>query len=148
MDLISKRIRLDRTAAVVVLAHLPVVLAHGAAHRGVGVAMTPAAHVFILLVIVIGPLAGLWRIRAGSRAAGHALVALSMAGALVFGATHHFVLDGADHVARVPANAWGAVFQTTAVILAATEALGTAVGACGLAWIAVARSREGRAPVA
>jgi hypothetical protein len=50
-----------------------------------------------------------------------------MAGALLFGVVNHFVLPGSDNVVQVHAE-WRAVFSSTAVLLALTEAGATVVG--------------------
>jgi hypothetical protein len=85
--------------AAVVLIHLGISVAHGSAHTGAQVPLPFAGTLFVYIVILAGPLAGLtlwrWRPRAGAR-----LVAASMAGALVFGLVNHFIIDGPDHVAR------------------------------------------------
>jgi len=120
--------------AAAVLAHLFVSVAHGAAHDGAHVPLSPAANLFVYVVILAGPLVGLavtWpAVRIGSW-----LVAVTMAGALIFGAVNHFVLVSPDHVANVDAQ-WRSLFATTAVLLAVTEGL-----AVGLA-IRVARERK------
>src|SRR5438094_4029107 len=86
--------------AAVVLAHLAVSLVHGAAHSGAQVELGRVGMLFVYVVILIGPLAGLavsfWRPRAGAW-----IVALTMTGALVFGLINHFIIQGADHVSPV-----------------------------------------------
>lgn len=122
--------------AAVVLAHLIVTLVHGAAHTRAHVPLSRAGNLFVFLVILAGPLVGLalaWR----AERAGAWIVALAMAGALVFGVVNHFVLTSPDHVSQVSAD-WRPVFTTTAVLLAVTELLGF-----GLA-IRVARQRSVR----
>ena len=108
--------------AAAVLVHLAISLAHGAAHNGAQVLLSPAANLFVFVVILAGPLAGLalsWRYeRLGSL-----IVALAMAGSLIFGFVNHFVLESPDHVRHVAAQ-WRMLFGTTAVLLALTEALG------------------------
>jgi len=107
---------------------------HGAAHGGANVPLSAAANLFLFVVILAGPLAGLaltWR----SARIGSGLIALTMAGALVFGVVNHFVFASPDHVAHVDA-AWRPLFAATAVLLALTEALG-----CALA-IGVVRERK------
>jgi len=47
-----------------------------------------------------------------------------MAGSLVFGLVNHFVLSSPDHVAHVDPQ-WRVLFATTAVLLAATELVGS-----------------------
>jgi ABC-type xylose transport system permease subunit len=112
------------TAAV--LAHLAVSIAHGTAHDGAHVPLSLAANLFIYIVILAGPLAGL-ALTWFTASFGSWVVAVTMAGALVFGCVNHFVLISPDHVAHVDPQ-WRALFTTTAVLLAVTEAL-----ACGLA---------------
>jgi hypothetical protein len=128
----SQGINAWRWMTATVLAHLLVAVAHGTAHDGAHVPLSLAANLFVYIVILAGPLVGLvltWFTESfGSR-----LIATTMAGAFVFGCVNHFVLASSDHVAHVDPQ-WRALFTTTAVLLAATEAL-----ACGLA-IRVARS--------
>jgi len=111
--------------ASAVLLHLAISLVHGAAHTGAHVQMSPAANLFVFAVILAGPLAGLvlsWR----STQLGGLIVAITMAGALVFGLVNHFVLESPDHVRLVEAQ-WRMLFGTTAVLLALTEILGLGV---------------------
>jgi hypothetical protein len=112
--------------AVVVVAHLAASLVHGAAHGGAHVTMSAASNLFVWVVILAGPAAGLaisWR----AARIGGLIVALTMAGSLVFGVANHFVFESPDHISHV-AEPWRRLFGTTAVLLAITEALG-----CGLA---------------
>ncbi|MEZ5316512.1 MAG: hypothetical protein R2752_03845 [Vicinamibacterales bacterium] len=108
--------------AAAVFVHLIVTLAHGAAHAGAGVPMPPVASVFVLAVVLAIPLAGLALTRLAERP-GAWIVGLALGGSLVFGVVNHFVLDSADHVARV-ATGWRPLFATTAVLLSITEAAG------------------------
>jgi len=107
---------------VVVLAHLVVSMVHGVAHTQAHVPLSLPANLFVYIVILAGPLVGLaltWR---ASRFGGW-LIALAMAGSLVFGLVNHFVLASPDHVSHVDPQ-WRSLFATTAVLLAVTEALG------------------------
>jgi hypothetical protein len=109
------------TAAV--LAHLVISMIHGAAHAEAHVPMSRAANLFVFIVIVAGPLVGLglaWP----ARRIGSWVIALTLAGSLVFGFVNHFIFESPDHVAHVEAR-WRALFATTAVLLALTEALGS-----------------------
>ena len=112
--------------AAVVLAHLAVSLVHGTAHSGAQVELDRAGMLFVYIVILLGPLAGLalsfWRPRAGAW-----IVALTMSGSLVFGLINHFIIQGADHVSHV-APAWRTLFASTAALLVAVEAAGVAIG--------------------
>ena len=108
---------------MIVALHLVIAIVHGAAHDGAQVAMPRAANLFVFIVILGGPLAGvalLWR----APRLGGPLVAVTMAGSLLFGVVNHFVLPSPDHVAQVAAT-WRTLFTATAVLLALTEAAGT-----------------------
>ena len=111
---------------VVVLTHLAISIVHGSAHTGAQVPLPFAGTLFVYIVILAGPLAGLgvsrWRLRAGAW-----IVAVSMSGALIFGLLNHFVIDGLDNVAHVAAE-WHTLFGVTAVLLLVSEAAGAAVG--------------------
>jgi hypothetical protein len=111
------------TAAV--LLHLVVSIVHGAAHNGAQVPLSPAANFFVLTVILAGPMVGLGLTWPAARL-GSWLIAITMAGSLVFGLVNHFVLAGPDHVAHV-AREWRPLFSTTAVLLVLTEALGVSL---------------------
>src|SRR5262249_19509885 len=119
----------------IVLAHLVISFVHGLAHARAQVPLSMAANLFVYIVILAGPLLGLLLARK-SRRIGSAVIALAMAGSLVFGVVNHFVLSSPDHVAHVDPQ-WQALFATTAVLLTLTEALGS-----GLA-IRVVRERKG-----
>jgi hypothetical protein len=114
-----------------VLAHLAVSMVHGVAHAQANVPLSPAANLFVYIVILAGPLIGLaltwWTPRLGGW-----LIALSMAASLVFGLVNHFVLASPDHVAHVDPQ-WRSLFATTAVLLAVTETLGLVLAAKFLA---------------
>jgi len=111
--------------AAVVLAHLVIVVVHGAAHAMANVLLSWAANLFVFVVILAGPPVGLALMR-WARRFGSGLIAVTMAGSLVFGVVNHFVLSSPDQVNHVDAQ-WRPLFAATAVLLAATEALGTAL---------------------
>jgi hypothetical protein len=127
-----------RALAGVVLAHLAISIVHGAAHTGARVDLSAAGTAFVYVVILAGPLAGLAIAMSPSKAdatearlrIGNAIVAASMAGALVFGLVNHFAIQGADHVTHV-AREWRTLFASTAALLAFIEAVGTAIGVRG-----------------
>ena len=111
--------------AAAVFAHLVVSLVHGTAHAQANVPLSLAANLFVYIVILAGPLVGLalsWR----AERAGGWVIAVTMAGSLLFGIINHFVLASPDHVAHVDA-AWRPLFASTAMLLAITEALGSAL---------------------
>jgi hypothetical protein len=115
-----------RILVAVVIVHLAISIAHGRAHKGAQVPLPPAGALFVDIVILAGPIAGLalfpWRPRIGAL-----IVATAMAGALVFGAINHFIIDGSDHVAHVAAE-WRLLFGVSAALLVVCEAAGTAIG--------------------
>jgi MFS family permease len=110
-----------------VLVHLVVSMVHGVAHTQAHVPLSLAANLFVYLVILAGPLVG-WALTWRRARLGGWLIALSMAGSLVFGLVNHFVLASPDHVAHVDPQ-WRPLFATTAVLLAVTEALGVVLAA-------------------
>ena len=115
-----------KTLAAVVLVHLAINIAHGSAHTGAQVPLSLAGTLFVFIIILAGPLAGLgvwrWRPQLGGW-----IVATCMSGALVFGLINHFIIDGPDHVAHVSA-AWRQLFGVTAALLLVCEVAGTAIG--------------------
>ena len=114
-----------RWLIAVVLSHLVVSIVHGAAHTSAQVPLSLAANLFVYTVILAGPLAGLALTWPAERI-GCWLIAMTLAGSLVFGLVNHFVLDSPDHVTHV-ARQWRPLFTATAVLLALTEALGAVV---------------------
>jgi hypothetical protein len=110
----------------VVLTHLVISVLHGRAHAGAHVPLPFPGTLFVYLVILAAPLAGLgvwlWRPRAGGW-----IVAASMGGALVFGLVNHFIMDGSDHVSHVAAE-WRPLFGVTAALLLVAEAAGAVIG--------------------
>ena len=107
----------------VILIHLAVSFVHGAAHAQAHVPLSRAANLFVYIVILAGPLIGLALTWPAERI-GSWLIAVTMAGSLVFGLVNHFVLSSPDHVAHVDPQ-WRVLFATTAVLLAVTELAGS-----------------------
>jgi hypothetical protein len=120
--------------AAIVLAHFAVCLVHGAAHANAPVPLSTAATLFVFVVILIGPLAGL-ALTWPARRLGGWVIALTMFGSLVFGVVNHFLIAGADNVRQVE-PAWQPLFATTAVLLMLIEAIGS-----GLAIVAVQKGQ-------
>jgi hypothetical protein len=112
-----------RWLAAVVLAHLVVSFVHGSAHARADVPLSQAATLFVFIVILAGPVVGLALTWPAERLGGW-LVAITMAGSLVFGLVNHFVLASPDHISHVNPQ-WRPLFATTAVLIAITEALGS-----------------------
>lgn len=121
-----------RTAALTtVLIHLIVSTLHGAAHRTLGIGLSPLQKIFVLLVIGIAPVVSAFLIMRNSTRIGALVLILSMLGSLVFGAWNHYVVDSADNVQQVammPDHASGSIFRITAHLLAILEFVGTIIG--------------------
>jgi len=128
---------IDGVLVGLIVAHLVISFVHGAAHSGAAVPLSPAANLFVWLVILAGPLVGLLVWRWLDRRAGVWIVAATLGGSFAFGLINHFVIAGADHVAHVAAG-WRVMFGVTAVLLALTEALGSGVAI----WSAVRTGRS------
>jgi hypothetical protein len=115
-----------RALTSVVFLHLAISIVHGQAHAGAAIPLPLAATLFVYIVILAGPLAGLaltrWRPVAGAW-----VVAATLGGALVFGLINHFIIAGPDHVDHV-AQAWRLQFRITALLLVASEAAGVVIG--------------------
>jgi hypothetical protein len=123
----ARRARWDAVLAGVVVGHLAVALAHGAAHQGAEISLSPLGNLFVVIVIIAGPLVGLVWSRTTHSSTGAWLIAATMAGALLFGLVNHFFIVSPDHVSQVPVP-WRPWFGTTAVLLLITEAIGAGVG--------------------
>ena len=116
---------MNRTVAGIVFVHFVVTVFHGIAHARAQVPLSYAASIFVFTIVLAGPLLGIalmWR----SRRIGAAVIAMTLAGSFAFGFVNHFVLISPDHIAHVAAT-WRPLFIATAVLLALTEALGSAL---------------------
>jgi len=86
-----------RALAAVVLIHFAINVVHGRAHAGAVVPLSTLGTLFVFGVILAAPLVGLvlwrWQPRLGGW-----VVAVSMAGSLLFGLINHFVITGSDNV--------------------------------------------------
>lgn len=117
------------TAAV--LTHAVVVLLHGIAHSGLGVELSTLQKTYAAVVIVVSPVVAAVLLWTGHARLGFVLLALSMAGALVFGLYHHYVAVTSDHVSYLPPGEEQGLFRLTAALLAISEGFGVLVGAWG-----------------
>jgi hypothetical protein len=116
----------------IVLIHFALNIVHGMAHARLEIGLNAFQNFFVALVIVAAPLFAAYLIWKGNMRVGGASLALSMAGALVFGVYYHFVLPGPDHVTHInlPISLNGRdIFDVSAVLLALFECLGVLAGA-------------------
>jgi len=128
MDSLGRNRRAASYGTAIVLVHLLVNLVHGAAHRELHIDLSAAEMVFVVAVILVGPLLAMALLWTAWQRLGLGLLAVTMAGSLVFGLYHHFVAMGPDHVAAQVAGFWGTAFVITACLLFLAEAVGTYIG--------------------
>ncbi len=120
--------RANKYVTVLVVAHLFINTVHGAAHQKLHVTLPLAGMLFVIVVILLGPLLALALLWTSQKRLGLLLLTVSMAASAVFGLYHHFLVRSADHVsAQLPVPA-GIVFLVTAYLLLITEGLGTTLG--------------------
>jgi hypothetical protein len=126
-----KRSALVGFAIGIVLIHLALNIAHGLAHGRLAIGLDTFQNIFVLVVIIVSPLVAAAMIWRGRLRPGGALLAIAMAGALVFGVYYHFILPGPDHVTHInlPVSFdMHDIFDFTAVLLALFECLGVLAG--------------------
>jgi hypothetical protein len=107
-----------------VLVHLLINLRHGAAHAELHIGLGVAGQLFVAVVIPISPLVAMVLLWTRHQRVGLMLLAVSMAGSLVFGVVNHFVMPGPDQVGQQGSGQWSATFAVTAWLLAITETVG------------------------
>jgi hypothetical protein len=115
----------------IVFVHFAINVAHGIAHTHLAIGVDAFQKAFVAAVIVVAPFWAAYLIWKGSMRAGGALLALSMAGALVFGIYYHFILPGPDHVTHINlpiALDMRDIFDVSAVLLALFGCLGVLAG--------------------
>lgn len=115
-----------------VFVHFAINVAHGIAHKDLAIELNSFQQAFVAVVIVGAPLYAAYLIWKGNFRAGGALLAVSMAGALIFGVYYHFILPGRDHVTHInlPISLdMRDIFDVSAVLLALFECLGVQAGA-------------------
>ncbi len=120
---------------VIVLFHAMVSFVHGIAHSELHIDLSRAESYFVLLVIGLSPLVAMALLWTSWRTPGLVLLTLSMAGSLLFGVYHHFVVMGPDHVGEQVPGLWATTFAITAYGIAVAEALGIYVGLRFLLWM-------------
>src|SRR5438270_321019 len=114
-------------AALVVLVHTVVMLVHGVAHMRLNIELSPWASIYVLGIVGIGPITGVFFLRSSRQRTGAAILFITMIGALFFGLWNHFIAYGADHVMHLQASRWRLPFQATAGLLLISEAAGAGI---------------------
>ena len=115
-------------ATVLVAVHHAIAFAHGEAHSRLGVDLALWQWAYVYLVVTLAPIvaAGLYWTR--WQRVGALVLTVSMLGSLLFGVYHHFVAVSPDHVSHLPEGDAQGLFVATAILLAVSEAAGTAFG--------------------
>ena len=121
-------LRAARYVTAIVLFNLLINIVHGAAHLELHIGLSAAEKLFVVAVILAGPLLAMALLWTRWQRLGLGLLAVTMAGSLVFGLYRHFAAMGPDHVGAQVAWSWGTTFVVTAGLLFLTEAVGTYVG--------------------
>ncbi|UPV74281.1 hypothetical protein M0R89_17305 [Halorussus limi] len=115
-------------ATLTVVLHLAANAAHGVPHAAIPVPLAAWQRAFVFGVVALAPLVALGFLWRGQSRAGAGLLAVSMAASLAFGLYFHFGAPNPDHVDAVRAGPWRSPFRTTAVLVAAIDAVGALVG--------------------
>ena len=117
--------------AVLVAIHLAVALWHGNAHTALAIALPPEKNAFVFLVILIAPLVAASLVWTRYVSVGVWMFFLSMLGALLFGAYHHYILVSPDNIGHLPHGSADAhsTFIASAAALALLELASALYGA-------------------
>jgi hypothetical protein len=126
---------MSRTPITALVAlHFAIVAVHGSAHTTLAVGLPPAKNAFVLVVIIVAPLVAAALVWTRYAIAGVWLFFVSILGAFLFGAYHHFVMVSPDHIGHLPSGDAGVQsrFILTAIGLALVELVSTVYGAFAL----------------
>jgi hypothetical protein len=120
--------------AGLVTIHLAASVWHGSAHTQLAIALPPGKNVFVYVVILIAPIVAACLLWTRYISIGLWLFFLSMLGALLFGAYHHYVLVSPDNIAHLPGGSpeSHSRFIASAAVIALLELASALVGACAL----------------
>lgn len=113
--------------SIVLLVHLAVALFHGSTHALLPVVLAPWQDALVLGTVFVGPVVGVVLV-VRDHPLGIPLFTATMAGAFLLGGTLHFLVESPDHIHVIPDSQWRLPFQGSAVGVAVTSAIGTAVG--------------------
>lgn len=108
---------------VLVIVHLAASIWHGDAHTRLAIALSPEKNIFVYVVILIAPLVALILVWTRYSTIGLWVLALSMVGALLFGAYHHYVMVSPDNIGHLPEGSAEAhsQFTSSAAVIAMLE---------------------------
>jgi hypothetical protein len=123
---------LNRLAWLIILLHLLISTVHGIAHLRLGITLNTFQSTYVLLVITLAPILAAVLLWARRVRAGFVLLALSMAGSLVFGLYWHYVAESPDNVFHLHEGTLQYLFRSTALLLAVSEMCGVVAGLWGV----------------
>ena len=132
--------------AVLVVIHLAVALWHGNAHSALAIALPPEKNAFVFIVILIAPLVAASLVWTRYVLVGVWMFFLSMLGAMLFGAYHHYILVSPDNIGHLPHGSLDAqaTFITSAAALALLELASALYGAFRLGALSVKLAETSR----
>ena len=114
--------------------HLAVTLWHGSAHTQLAIALSPEKNAFVYVVILIAPIVAGGLVWTRYISIGLCVFFLSMFGAFLFGAYHHYVLVSPDNIGHLPSGSPEAhsQFIASAAVIAVFELASALAGAFSL----------------
>jgi len=128
--------------AVLVAIHFAMSLWHGNAHKALAIALPPEKNAFVFIVILIAPIVAASMVWTRYVLAGVWIFFLSMLGAMLFGAYHHYILVSPDNIGHLPQISLEAhaTFIHSAASLALLELASALYGAFLLGSLSVTRA--------
>ena len=119
------------TITILVAIHLAVTLWHGNAHTELAIGLPPEKNAFVIVVILIAPLVAAALVWTRRVLVGLWMFFLSMLGALLFGAYHHYILVSPDNIGHLPPGSahHNSTFIASAAALALLELASALYGA-------------------
>ena len=124
--------------------HLAASLWHGGAHSRLAITLPPEKTIFVFIVILIAPIAAAVLVWTRYFSIGLWVFFLSMLGALLFGAYHHYVMVSPDNIGHLPGSAEShSQFIASAAVIALLELASALYGAyCLGSHYAQSRARD------
>ncbi len=121
--------RIAITALVVI--HLAATLWHGDAHTKLSIGLSPEKTIFVYVVILIAPIVAAGLVWTRYVSIGLWGFFLSMLGALLFGAYHHYVMVSPDNIGHLPVGSPESYSQfiSSAAVIALLELVSALYGA-------------------
>ena len=114
--------------------HLAATLWHGSAHTQLAIALPPEKNAFVYVVILIAPIVAGGLVWTRYISIGLCVFFLSMLGAFLFGAYHHYVLVSPDNIGHLPSGSpeSHSQFIASAAVIALFELASALTGAFSL----------------